>query len=170
MTTGHTLLAVIPPGSIEREVSALQNAMFADRGCISAVALSPLIPVAFVADGRMLSAARLGTRADRGVTFRTVGWTREKGWLYLDVESGGAWETLRDSVSGESRQAALFPVRQGFFMGCGEEGGGGVEAGLKIPALSFSSCSLVLLKLHAASDGGWWREVSTEVLEKVPLR
>jgi hypothetical protein len=185
----HVLLAVIPPGSIEREVSALQNALFSARGCLSAAALPPLVPVAFLKDGASLRLADFsGAAADggmrHGLPLRTTGWARKDGWLFLSLEPNGAWEArvraieealapaiLHDAPAGE-QAAGPFPLHQGFFMGCSPaEGGGGAESVLQAPLLSFSSCSLALIRLRvSAGEGGWWREVYTEIVEKKPLR
>ncbi len=44
----HRLLALLAPGSIEAEVVALQQAVFAEHGFVSAIALPPLVPVRFL--------------------------------------------------------------------------------------------------------------------------
>lgn len=162
------LLAIRPPGSIVREVSILQNTLFSARGCLSAVALPPLIPVRFLSGGARVSAARLAGGASG--CFRAAGWVRGGAWLFLSVDSGGAWDVLSAAASGTGRPGnGPFPVFPGFFMGCGEAGGEGAEEGLAVPALSFSSSTLALIKLRTA-PGEWWREVYTEIVEEAPLR
>ncbi len=174
MAEERLLLAVLPPGSSEREVSILQSALFSTRGCLSAAAIPPLIPVAFLPSGVRVSTAQMARGA--AGRFHAAGWSRVGGWLYLSVESGGAWERL-SAAAGETGGAAspdgpctpLFPAHPGFFMGCGEAGGRGAEEGLTAPTLSFSSSTLALIRLRTAS-GEWWREVSTEIVEKTRLR
>jgi hypothetical protein len=175
--TRHLLMALLAPGSVEAEVARLQNSIFSDYGFASAVAISPIIPIAFLP--QPIGQAQIRPLAGRApspfaMTARGLRW--EGGALFLSLETGGLWESLR----GAARDAGymmeqggpLFPVGEGFFLGC-------VEASPKerevirpaAPRLRFSSCSLALVSLAVPRTGdGWWREVHTEVLVKKVLR
>jgi hypothetical protein len=188
--SAHSLLAVIPPGSVEAEVAGLQNAIFSTHGCLSSIALPPLIPVAFISEdsppGIVTSICRAACEARRAARpafrFRSAGLAWVDGWLFLRLDSGGAWDALHGEAEAPSRLAAahepavpargLFPVREGFLLGCGEldeERRAGLA--LDAPPLSFSSCFLARVSLRvSADDGRWWREVYLEIQEKKPLR
>src|SRR5689334_20470852 len=91
------LVAIIAPGSVEAGIGKVQAAVFKDHGFMSAVALPPAIPVAFLPP----DAATKGLLRDleQGVQapwrMRTAGLAWEQGALYLRVSSGGIWESLR---------------------------------------------------------------------------
>jgi hypothetical protein len=65
----------------------------------------------------------------------------------------------------------LFPTREGFFLG-------GVEASpeqrsqiqLRLPHGRFSSADIAVMRMETAEGEAWWRQVTMEALEEVPLR
>jgi len=171
----HLLLAMLAPGSAEAEIGRVQQRIFADHGLVSAIALPPLAPVAFLPSELpasslpgFLSRLNASVAAPYRLTFRDARW--QEGWLYLAFDSGGIWESLRAAALPET--PGLFPAFEGFFLGCGES-----EPGLRgrispsLPAGGFTSSSLALLRITTGDRGSdWWREVSTETLEERPLR
>jgi hypothetical protein len=168
-----TLVALFPPGSVEAEVGRLQQRIFGEHGLVSAVALPPLVPVAFLP----------GTGPPRGILprlnaavaapYRIVmtGLSWDDGWLYLELDSGGAWTALR-AGAGENDAAGFFPVHEGFFLGCKEASADRQKLILPpVPQGAFTSSRLAAVQIDAAAgEGAWWRRVSMEILEEIPLR
>lgn len=172
MARTHRLLALLAPGSIEAEVSALQQAVFSDRGCVSAIALPPLVPVRFLpAD----TPARLpqvpGRHVSAGFTVRSTGPAWSGGHLFLALDTGGAWSALR----GDDRWTdgpPLFPCFEGFYLGCCESEPGSREVPA-VPAMDrrFTSVDLAIVSITVPKDGAdWWREVRWQVDDRRPLR
>lgn len=170
----HLLLAFLAPGSAEAEIGRVQQRIFADHGLVSAIALPPLAPVAFLpaeppaARPGLLSRLNASVVAPYRVTLREACW--QEGWLYLAFESGGLWESLRTAALPEAR--GLFPAFEGFFLGCGES-----DPALRrsirpsLPSGGFTSSSIALVRITTGDKGdAWWREVSMETLEEIPLR
>jgi hypothetical protein len=170
------LVALFAPGSIESEVGKVQAALFSAHGLASAQALPPLIPIAFLDAGRatrgLLSEMNGSIRP--GWRMRLTGALWAEGHLYAGVDSGGAWRSLRTralEMCG-AEKGSLFPAAEGFYLGCGDAAP--EEKSLispAVPGVSFSSCTIALLKVRAAFEGaGWWKELSWEVVEERPLR
>jgi hypothetical protein len=168
----HRLLALLAPGSIEAEVGALQQAVFSELGCVSAIALPPLVPVRFLpaeAPARLPQVP--GRRVSAGFTVRIVGPAWSGGHLFLGLDTGGAWTALR----GDDRWTdgpPLFPCFEGFYFGCSEPETGSRGA-LAMPAMDrrFSSVDLALVSITAPDTGAdWWREVSWQIDDRRPLR
>jgi hypothetical protein len=164
------LIALLAPGSAEAEVSRAQNALFAASGLSSAAALPPMIPVGFVGEtdaAARLDAIRRGVRAP--YLFRSLSLRWEDGGLYLALETGGVWKSLR-ALGGWDE--GPFPAAEGFVMGCWEaapETRRSIDR--PIPSFSFSSCSAALVILRAAWEKrDWWRELYTEIVFRKPLR
>ncbi len=168
------LVAIIAPGSVEARVGKVQQAIFAEHGLTSAVALPPLIPVAFLADAvpGLLATIERAARAPWRIQTAGIAW--EGGSLFLAVSSRGLWGSLRDGARslGPFRDADLFPAFEGFFAGCGD-----AEPGMRplirpnVPDLSFTSGFLATLAIRSPRGrDGWWREVSWEIMEQRPLR
>jgi hypothetical protein len=168
----YLLLAMLAPGSVEAEVGRVQKSIFADHGLVSSIALPPLVPVAFLAEpalhGGMLSSLNASVAAPYRIVFAGARWHED--WLYLALETGGVWGCLRAAAPPES--TGLFPAFEGFFLGCAEAKPAQRElVRPSLPAVGFTSSSLVIARIEASGqDGAWWREVSTEVLEEIPLR
>ncbi len=167
----HLLLAILAPGSVEAEVGRVQQRIFAEHGLVSSIALPPLLPVAFLADTAPrpgLSGLNASVAAPYRIASAGLCWHGER-WLYLALDSGGLWKSLRAAAPPEV--PGLFPAFEGFFLG-------GAEAtraqrsqlSLPLPDLRFTSSSLALLRVEAADTEAWWREVSTEIIEEIPLR
>jgi hypothetical protein len=170
------LCALFAPGSIEAEVGKVQAAVFSTHGMASALALPPLIPIAFMDAARVDRA--LLQEMNRSIA---PGWrmrlTRAEwigGHLFARVDSGAAWGALRARALERcgSEEGSPFPAAEGFYLGCSEAPiGARAEINPAIPGVSFGSATIVLMKIHAAFDAaGWWRELSWETVEERPLR
>ncbi|HVP18965.1 MAG TPA: hypothetical protein VMU36_08195 [Spirochaetia bacterium] len=170
----HLLLAMLAPGSAEAEIGRVQQHIFADHGLVSAVALPPLVPVAFLAELERVSRRGLLLELNASVVspyrIALTGLCWREGWLYFAFHSGGVWESLRAAAPPATQ--GLFPAFEGFFLGCGESKPEHREMiRPPLPAIGFTSSSLALIEITTARlDGAWWREVSTETLEEIPLR
>ncbi len=109
------LLALLPPGSIEAAVGRIQNAIFRAYGLLSAVSLPPLVPISFASESeapRLFES--LGGSIPSPYRFKARGYCREGAGLFLGLESGGVWETLRREAEGAgtaSREGARSAVR-----------------------------------------------------------
>ncbi len=196
------LLAIRAPGSIEAEVGRIQEGIFRAHGFVSAIALEPLVPVAFLAadPDRALPRGFLES-LDRAVQApcrfavcpaASVRW--RGGALFLDMDTGGAWQSLRRACTGSraaavggrsaARRAGLFPVAEGFFLGCLEAAGterrsvarevrqlAAGRASRAAAPITFSSSTLAVVRITTPARGSrWWREVSCEIEAERPLR
>jgi hypothetical protein len=168
------LVALIVPGSVEAELGRVQAAVFSEHGLVSAVALPPLIPVAFPPEvpGDLLATLDRSVAAPWRIRVTGPLWTESA--LYLGIDSGGMWGTLRRQALAlcDPEPAAPFIPAEGIFMGCGDAS---LEQRNAItpaaPSLSFSSSEIAILRLDFPhGGGGWWREVYWEFLEQRPLR
>jgi hypothetical protein len=180
------LLALLAPGSIEAAVGRAQEAIFREHGLVSAIALPPLVPVAFFGggegegggEGDPLPRGFLG-RVERAVRapylFTVMGIAWEAGALFLALDSGGAWDALRAACAaetGETGGAGLFPAFEGFFLGCLEATRGQRESiHVEMPDARFSSASLAVARISTPSSGeSWWRDLCCTIDEEKPLR
>jgi hypothetical protein len=170
------LAALIAPGSVEAAVGKVQAALFSEHGLASAVALPPLIPVAFLdaaSNGRGLL-EELNASAAAGWRMRLSGTAWVDGHLYAGVQSHGAWASVRAralQLCGPET-GCLFPAAEGFYLGCGD-----CPSGLRpqiepvVPEMSFSSCTIALMGVRTDSMlSEWWRDVSWEVRHERPFR
>jgi hypothetical protein len=175
-TEGFLMVALSAPGSVEAAVGRLQAGIFAEHGLASAQALPPLIPVAFLPSGApprgLLGNLNESVRAPLRIRSTELAWV--EGFLYLGVDTSGAWAALR-ARSLELCGAAsltLFPEAEGFFMGCGDATP--AQRPLirpVVPSLAFTSCDIDMLSIDAPlGRGAWWRELYWEVVEQRPLR
>ncbi len=172
MARTFRLLALFAPGSIEAEVGALQQAVFARHGWVSAIALPPLVPVRFVpveAPARMPQVP--GREVSAGFAVRTTGPAWNGGRLFLGLDTGGAWRALR----GDERWSdgpALVPCFEGFFLGC-EEAAPEARDSVVPPAMDrrFSSVDIALMTIVVPGEGTpWWSDVRWSIDERRPLR
>lgn len=182
------LLALRAPGSIEAAVGKVQQALFQEHGFVSAIALSPVIPIAFLGrapDSAHEETSGIGHRSSpRGflqrlqaavsgpLMFSAAGMAWQQGALFLALDTGGVWASLRDACAGEST-TGLFPVAEGFFLGCIEATAPGrttirIEASL--PSFSSASIAVIGIATPARAAGKWWRDVSCTIDEERPLR
>ena len=172
----HRILALAAPGSVEAGLGKLQAALFQQHGLASAEALPPLIPVAFLpreAPTRgLLGSLNDSVRAPWHI--RIAGWEWAEEYLFVGADSAGMWAALRartiERCGPEPR--VLFPVREGFFMGCAEATPAQRDAmrPAVLPAV-FSSSDLVLLAIECPRGrDAWWRELYWEIVEQRPLR
>jgi hypothetical protein len=170
------LAALFAPGSVESELCRVQAALFDEHGFASAQALPPVVPIAILDPGRISRGMlqELNGSVRQGWRIHLAGTLWVEGHLYAGIESQGLWETLR-TRAGEwslSGQGSLFPVAEGFYLGCGDASP--EQRSRILPALrglSFGSCTIAIVKVRTSFPGpGWWREVSWEVAEERPLR
>lgn len=170
------MVALAAPGSVEAALGKLQEGIFSRYGLASAQAMPPLIPVAFLpaeAPARgILGSLNESVRAPWSI--RTTGCEWAEDFLYVGVVSGGAWAALRaramEKSGAEPRQ--LFPIREGFFMGCGDAAPDQRDTIRPVvPPVAFSSGDLVLVRIESPlGRGAWWRELYWEIIEQRPLR
>lgn len=177
----RSLVALLAPGSVEAEVGRVQQRIFHDHGFVSSVALPALVPVAFLsgepsaaqdqerAHRDLLARLNAAVSAPYRVTLAGAQWC--DGWLYLRVDSGGVWSALR-AAAAANEAPGWFPACEGFFLGCREAGA--EQRGLiqpLLPAGGFTSSRLAVVLLDAAEEAhAWWRRVSMEILDEIPLR
>jgi hypothetical protein len=168
----HRLLALLAPGSIEAEVAALQQAVFAEYGFVSAIALPPLVPVRFLpADASLRLPQVPGREVTAGFVVRTKDPAWSAGHLFFCLDTGGAWSALRTD-SRWSDGPSLFPCFEGFFLGCSESEPA-ARARLVVPVMNrrFSSIDLVLMSIAVPDDrADWWSEVHWQIDDRRPLR
>ncbi len=172
------LVALLPPGSVESEVGRVQEQLFAEHGLVSAMAVPPLIPVAFLPDGE--TPAKTVQGLDRSVPdgwrIRVSGSEWVQGHLFARAQSGGAWPMLRAAADTAARACAdpgtgLFPVFEGFYLGCAEASEETRSAILpRIPILSFSSAALAVLRIETTGSREWWQELHWEIIDQRRLR
>jgi hypothetical protein len=174
MTGRHLLVALVAPGSVQTVVGRVQQALFATHGLLSAVALPPIVPVAFIEPPAKPRAFLEGLERSAAAPWRArtagAGWL--DGWLFLRVETGGLWAGLRaEALARGGELAGPFPAAEGFFLGCAEARADQRDAiAAPDPAQAFSSADLALLRLETAEGTAWWRAVSWETIEERPLR
>jgi hypothetical protein len=168
----HRLLALLAPGSIEAEVGALQQAVFAAHGFVSAVALPPLVPVRFLPPDAPLRLPQCpGRGVPAGFAVRVTGPAWSGGHLFLGLETGGAWPGLR----GDDRWndcPPLFPCFEGFHFGC-VEAEPGSRAAVAVPAMErrFTSIDVALVSIAVPDDRtDWWSDVRWQIEDRRPLR
>ena len=170
------MVALAAPGSVEAALGKVQAEIVSRYGLVSAQAMPPLIPVAFLPPTaptrRLLGSLNQSVRAPWSIRTTDCEWAEE--FLYVGIVSGGAWAALRtralETCGAEPRP--LFPAREGFFMGCGEATPAERETmRVSVPPAAFSSSDLVLLSIESPRGrGAWWRELYWEIVEQRPLR
>jgi len=173
---GFRMVALAAPGSVEAALGKLQAEIFSRYGLASAQAVPPMIPVAFLpvaAPTRgLLGSLNDSVRAPWSI--RTTGFEWAEEYLYLGIGSGGAWSALRARTleTCGAEPSGLFPIREGFFMGCGDATPAQRDAiRPAVPPAVFSSSELVLLRIEKPpGPGAWWRELYWEIVEQRPLR
>jgi hypothetical protein len=170
------LIALAAPGSVEAALGRLQAEIFSRYGLASAQAVPPLIPVAFLSPEAptrgLLGSLNESVRAPWSIRTAGCEWAEE--YLYVGIESGGAWAVLRTRALERCgvEPSGLFPIREGFFMGCGDATPDQRENIRPIIApVAFSSSDLVLVGFESPlGRGAWWRELYWEIVEQRPLR
>ena len=189
-TRDHLLLALLAPGSVEAAVGAIQEEIFRERGLVSAIALSPIVPLAFI-QGESVDALPRGflDSLDRAVRapyrIRTTSALWREGALFLGLETGGVWESLRKACRARGSVPAcaapgreLFPAAEGFFFGCGEARepdrraiARGVTGRVDAAPIAFTSSTLAVVRITTPARGSrWWRDVSCGIESERPLR
>ncbi len=176
MTREPAVLAVLfAPGSIESEVGIVKAAVFSRHGCASVQALPPLVPIAFLDSARLDQSLlrEMNRSVAPGWRMRLIGAGWIRGHLFGRLDSGGAWAALRECALAHcgSSDESLFPVGEGFYLGCSEapdEARALISP--ELPALSFGSGTIALMRISASEGPDWWRALSWETLEERPLR
>jgi hypothetical protein len=170
-----TLCALIAPGSVEAEVGRIQQGIFSAHGLVSAVALPPLVPIAYLASEararELLGELDASVSAPWRIGIAGAVWV--SGFLYLGIDSGGMWGVLRARALAlrGTEPAGPFPPDEGFFLGCPEATAEQREAiHPPAPGTRFTSGALALVRIETAGGGPWWSEVSWETIEQRPLR
>jgi hypothetical protein len=170
------MVALAAPGSVEAALGKLQAGIFSEQGLVSAQALPPFIPVAFLpveAPTRgLLGSLNECVRAPWSMRTTVIQWAEN--FLYVGIDSGGMWAVLRArtvEMCG-AEPAPLFPAREGFFMGCGDATETQKELiRPAVPSAAFSSSDLMLVSIESPhGQGSWWRELYWEIVEHRPLR
>ncbi|HSV93699.1 MAG TPA: hypothetical protein VLH81_11510 [Desulfobacterales bacterium] len=172
MARTFRLLALLAPGSIEAEIGALQQAVFAEHGFVSAIALPPLVPVRFLP---VDVPPRLPQVPGREVAARFAVRVAQPAWsgdhLFLGIETDGAWVALR----GDERWSdgpVLFPCFEGFFLGCAEAMPE-LRGSIVVPPMErrFTSPDITVMTIVVPDEGAdWWRDVSWQIDDRRPLR
>jgi hypothetical protein len=178
------ILAITPPGSMERVLSDLRGELYRVWGPVSALALPPLLPLARWPLGLSgtESAAVLGEVACP-LAFELERYERTEGYLFLSVGCPGL-EGLRRRLDDALGVAArdpdpvprpdLFPLRPGFLLAgpdlsCSVEE---VSSRLAIPAeRRFGSYGMSVYRVRThAPPQRWWDQVSWEEEAHVPVK
>jgi hypothetical protein len=169
------LCALLPPGSVEAEMGRVQDALFSDHGLASAAAFPPLVAVAFLpayeATSGLLLEMNRSVPAGWRIRLQDSAWFQ--GYLFARVDSGGAWQALRTCAlaRGGEEPGGPFPAFEGIYLGCDEtRGSERARIAPVIPARSFSSASLAVLRIEHAGSSEWWREVHWQIIDQRPLR
>ena len=170
------VITLAAPGSVEAALGRLQAEIFSRYGLASAQAMPAMIPVAFLPQKApprgLLGSLNDCVRAPWSI--RTTGCQWAEGYLYVGIESRGVWSALRERTlqACGAEPNGLFPVREGFFMGCGDATPAQRDAiRPAVPPVSFSSSDIVLLRIERPpGQRAWWRELYWEVVEQRPLR
>jgi hypothetical protein len=177
MTPREPLLlsALIAPGSIESEVGNVQANLSSEHGLASAMALPPLIPIAFLDAARVERSLlrEMNQSISPGWRMRLIGAGWIGGHLFGRIDSGGAWPALRECALARcgSGGGSLFPAAEGFYLGCSETPDETrVLINPALPELSFGSGTIALMRISASEDPEWWRTLSWETFEERPLR
>jgi hypothetical protein len=170
------MIALAAPGSVEAALGKVQAGIFSRYGLVSAQALPPLIPVAFLPSDAstrgLLGSLNESVRAPWSIHTTECEWAEE--YLYVVIESGGAWAALRARTLEKCGAAPspLFPIREGFFMGCSEATPDQRDSiRPAVAVVAFSSSDLVVVSIESPlGRGAWWRELYWEIVEQRPLR
>lgn len=171
------LLVILAPGSVDAEVGRLQQAIFASRGLVSAIALPPLVPVRFLPpDGP----GRIPDPPGREVPSRwraaATTLVEADDSLFLGLDTRGAWHGLHSDLRYRPGRpgGGLFSEAEGFFLGCpGQEQSAEPRPGVDepaVPVLAFSSASLAIFRIKVPEAGPWWTDLSWEIEDRRPLR
>lgn len=178
------ILAITPPGSMERVVSDFRGELYRIWGAVSALALPPLLPLSRWPLSLSIpeSAAVLGEAAGP-LSFSLERYELVGGYLYLVVGCPGL-EDLRRRMDGALTSAAcgpdavptraLFPFHPGFLLAgpdlcrSAEE----VSGCLAMPEeRRFGSYGLSVYRIRThAPPARWWDQVSWEEEVHVPVK
>jgi len=153
----------------------VQAGIFAEHGLASALALPPMIPIAFLPGAPvrgLLEDLEGSVRA--GWRVRVAGCAWVEGCLFAVVETGGLWAALRAAAiaaAGEGPRGP-FPAAEGFCLGCTDaEPAARPRIVPALPELAFSSCTLAAMRFESPrQESDWWRELYWETIDEKPLR
>jgi len=178
------ILAITPPGSMERVVSDLRGELYRLWGAVSALALPPLLPLCPwpLALSRPESAAILGEVAGP-LSFTLERFDLLRGYLYLAVGSPGL-EGLRGRIEAALGSAArspagsprpeLFPLYSGFLLAGPDLAQPTEELSRRVSIPEqrrFGSYGLSVYRIRShATPERWWDQVSWEEEAHVPVK
>ncbi len=183
---GTLLLALTPPGHVERMLNGLREELFRRHSLVSALALPALMPLGFL-EPEGVAEVRSALRGLRSAfPAEADGYREEAGALFLGVDTGRRWARLREAV-GRVRPLlpGFLPACEGFFLACREPGradAAGILAGLPPAAIGrFTPQALCILEVGAGAEGPappaageagapWWRQVEWEEVLRLRLR
>jgi hypothetical protein len=192
--TVFSLLCLRAPGSVEKEVAALQDRLYTRLGRVAGLCLPPQIPLLWLPAGEALSNPPAGEALSEllaaGLRLSTRGYQEAGGCLFWGLAAPrpfSAWRrALLDRLSpgGRAKAAAgrdLFPRHAGFFLARREEEQGlpawpagpeALSALLGPPrAISFPVAALSLLKIRLlAAPGRWWQGLVWEEAARLPFK
>ena len=177
------IVAVTPPGSMRRVIAGLRKELYVRWGCVSALALPPIIPLgAWPLSLAPEETAGLLASCARALRFELSVLERVAGCLYLTVRCGGLDQLKRDlesairrAGSGKPREAPrLVPFHHGFFLAGPDLSASGpeLESGIPIPAerrFGAYDLSVLCVRAHAPLER-WWDIVSWEEESAVPVK
>lgn len=164
------LLALRPPGNIERALIEVQQRLFRGYALVSALALRPLIPLAFLDSA---PPEPHSVRQDSALT--SGGWITSGGTLFLQVEPASLLRKLAaaSGASDATARAAPFPCEPALYLASGEPEGTTLAAlPLELgaaPELRWVTSWLECMRLTLQEMPAWWDSVSTETLWSVHL-
>ena len=171
------ILAICPPGSMERVLNDLRATLFERWGCVSALALPPLIPLAFLAD--RIDPLEFSLRfmpALGAARFELEGFARAGGYHYLAVGgegSGALLDAVRAAVprSGEHPEE-LFPLADGVLLAGPDLAEERIGEAVTLPAeRRFGSYALKLYRVSVRARAEcWWEFVSWRAEAAVPVK
>jgi hypothetical protein len=173
-----SLLCLRPPGSVEKEVAALQHRLYIRLGLVSGLCLPPLIPLLFFLKTPAVKRPppqTLGDMGKQGLSLRTRGYGLAENCLFWDLEAPRRFASWRRALLAglsvpdkamTTTARPLFPPRAGFFLACREESprlpawpsAAGELSGLvgPPPVISFPAAALALLEIRLLTDSSRW--------------
>ena len=179
------IVAVTPPGSMRRVIADLRKELYVRWGCVSALALPPIVPLcAWPLRLGPAEAAGLLASCARALRFELASFEKVSGYLYLTLRCAGLDLLVRDldaaildaEPAGDRGRPvnAIFPFHQGFLLAGPDLAENLPEPGsvLTIPAeRSFGAYDLTVIcvRSHAPPDR-WWDLVSWEEESCVPVK
>jgi hypothetical protein len=170
------LAALLPPANVERELTRLQQTLFADHSVASAFALPPVLPIAALAPdsdpGRFARAVEplrqafhleAGAAAVHGVSVLVE--------ASIDTEGRARLDAIARAVADPQAEPPPFPLLRGFWIA---EFPSIAALPSRLPdhaAPGFSSFHYGLMVVrYLPVEGRWWERVAWEIRARVSTR